>query len=290
MASELVQIEDNITPSEFGQFENKIIMLAGKFKIPLSLLQDVDVAKFSDLNEVREHIHECLPGNLKNQDMCRNLISKNEALKHEDKTTKDNILRKLYLMSAIAEPDEDGNLSNDETAIDMNARIHMTAFHFVNFLQREFEELCEEKKNKSTMCDILNEYMETASDIVGQFNVPRLLKIALDLCMYDSRRSFWTEYKLRHMLGSCGVPSVSCHAAVPSARARASASVSSRGSSGFRSQYAASLCRTQIRGSAYPAVPCCCARHVGPEAWPPAPGVDAESLTAQAVHAISKKL
>jgi len=140
-----------------------------------------------------------LARHLKNQDMCCNLISKNEDLKHEDKKTKKNISRKLYLMSAIAEPAAYGNLCSDEEAIDTKAHIVKTAFHFVNFLQREFEELCEEKKNKSTMCDILNEYMETASDIVGQSNVPRLLKIALDLCMYDSRRSFWTEYKLRHI-------------------------------------------------------------------------------------------
>ena len=48
--------------SAFGQFENNIIMLAGIFKIPLSVLQDVGVANFSDLNEVRDHIHGCLPG------------------------------------------------------------------------------------------------------------------------------------------------------------------------------------------------------------------------------------
>ena len=64
MASELVQIENNITASEFGQFENKIIMLAGKFKIPLSVLQDVNVANFADLNVLCGHIHGYLPEQL----------------------------------------------------------------------------------------------------------------------------------------------------------------------------------------------------------------------------------
>lgn len=179
--------------SAFELSEKTVIKLAKEFDIPLSVIPNVKT--MFDLNRLRFWIHGCLLKHLLNQDMCYRLISENL----DDIKKKEDILRRLYLMSAIAEPDASGNLPNDMSAINMNAHISMTVFHYVDYWQREFEKLSEEKKNKSTMCYILNEYMEMASDIVGLLNVTRFLRIALDLCMYDSRRSFWTGYNLRHI-------------------------------------------------------------------------------------------
>lgn len=191
MASEFGQFHRWSSFSNNWQFEENVIILANQFRIPLSVLPNVK--KMSDLKRLRIWIHGCLRNHLLNQDMCY------RSIEQEDTKKKDDIIRKLYLMSAIAEPDASGNLCNDKTLIEMNADISMTAFYFVDFLQRQFENLCEEQKNKSTMCCILNEFMKTASDLVGLPNVPRFLRIALDLCMYNSRRSFWTGYNLRYI-------------------------------------------------------------------------------------------
>ena len=71
--------------------------------------------------------------------------------KKNNTTQEDDILRKLYLMSAIAKKDENGNFCDDQKASAM-ASVAMLVFQLVNFLHETYQELYEENKlNQQTL-------------------------------------------------------------------------------------------------------------------------------------------
>ena len=186
-------------------FNWQLVDLAENFEIQLSELETLILFDLRDLEDFQKKFCGCTREHLKYQDLTRDLIIKNwnqtqQKELESDSTKINDTLRRLYCMSyygCIYAGDEDENREKDALlALDMVDKLQD---HLKKLCQKDSSDPDEIVKNMRAMMKMCCDY--TIKNFKENCLV-RVLRIALDISMYESRRSFWTEYKLMS-LDSC---------------------------------------------------------------------------------------